>query len=63
MEWLVVVQKITKKSGTIKTMKDLGEYFDEKVMKLTKGFDEVIVVFDTYKADSLKQKTRQKRLQ
>ena len=32
-------------------------------MNITRHFDEVIVVFDTYRADSLKSKTRQKRQQ
>ena len=35
--------------------------FNDRLMNLTRHFDEVIVVFDTYRADSLKNRTRQKR--
>ena len=64
VDGMVVVQKMTAmKKGSVKTVKDLGECFNERIMNLTAGFDEVIIVFDTYKADSLKKKTRQKRLQ
>ena len=43
------------------TVKDLSVCFNDRVMNLTRSFDEVIVVFNTYKADSLKSTTRQKR--
>ena len=46
----------------MKTVKDLRECFIEKVLNLTTGYDEIILVFDTYKVDSLKNTTRQKRL-
>ena len=55
----MLVQNIrpTTKSGTINTVKDLGQCFNQR---LTKGYNEVILVFDTYTPDSLK-KTRHRR--
>lgn len=63
VDGMVLVQKMTKKSGTISTVKELGHHFIGSLMNLTTGFDEVILVFDTYKSDSLKQRTREKRRQ
>jgi len=54
---------MTKKTGTITTVKDLGQHFNDKLMTLTAEFDEISLVFDTYKSDSLKQKTRARRRQ
>ena len=45
------------------TVKDLSHSFNERLMNLTQNIDEVIRVFDTYKTDSLKNATRQKRRQ
>ncbi|KAH3751140.1 hypothetical protein DPMN_185687 [Dreissena polymorpha] len=58
---MVLVQKMTTKPATIITVKDLGQHFNDHLMTLTAGSDEIILVFDTYKSDSLKQKTREKR--
>ena len=58
---MVLVQKMTTKTATIVTVKDLSVCFNDRLMNLTRSFDEVIVVFDTYKADSLKSTTREKR--
>ena len=44
-------------------MKDLAENFNDRLTSLTAGFSEVILVFDTYKPDSLKEKTRERRRQ
>ena len=63
VDGMVLVQKMTKKTGTITTVKDLGQHFNDKLMTLTAEFDEIILVFDTYKSDSLKQKTRARRRQ
>jgi len=60
---MVLVQQMTKKSGTISIVKDLSQHFIDRLLTLTEDFDEVILVFDTYKAKSLKQKTREKRRQ
>jgi len=54
---------MTTKPATIITVKDLGQHFNDRLMTLTAGSDEIILVFDTYKSDSLKQKTREKRRQ
>ena len=63
VDGMVLVQKMTKKPVTITTVKDLVQHFNDRLMTLTAGFDEIILVFDTYKSDSLKQKTREKRRQ
>lgn len=61
---MVLVQKMTKqKKGTFSTVKDLAKSFNDKLTSLTTGFNEVILVFDTYKPDSLKEKTRERRRQ
>ena len=44
-------------------MKDLAQGFIGKLTNMTAGFSEVILVFDTYKPDSLKEKTRERRRQ
>ena len=61
VDGMVVVQKLTKKPPTVVTLKDLSVWFYSKLMSLTRDYDEVILVFDTYKADSLKHLTREKR--
>ena len=60
---MVLVQKMTTKPATEVTVKDLSVCINDRLMNLTKSFGEVIVVFNTYKADSLKSTTRQKRRQ
>ena len=60
VDGMVLVQKMMKnKKGTFK--KDLAQSFISKLTNMTAGFSEVILVFDTYKPDSLKEKTREKR--
>lgn len=61
VDGMVLVQKMTKKPATVVTVKDLSECFNERLTNLTRDYDEVILVFDTYKEDSLKQMTREKR--
>ena len=51
---MVVVNKLTTKPATVKTVKDLGKYIKDRIMSLTSGYDEVFVVFDTYKDGSVK---------
>ncbi len=63
VDGMVLVQQMTKKSGTFRTVKELSQHFNGRLLRLTEDFDEVILVFDTYKPDSLKQKTREKRRQ
>ena len=47
--------------NTLITLKDLSRQFNDKLLMLTADVKEVILVFDTYKTESLKQKIRQKR--
>ena len=61
VDGMVLVHKLSTKAAAVVTVKDLSVCFNERRMNLTRHFDEVIVVFDTYKADSLKNRTRQKR--
>ena len=46
---IVLVQKFSKNQSTIMNVKDLCQ---EQLTYLTGGFNEVIAVFGTYKADS-----------
>ena len=52
VDGVVGVQKLTKKPPWVKTVKDLGSRVYDRLMNIANGYDEVI--FDTYKADSLK---------
>ena len=63
VDGMVLVQKMTKKTGTLSTVKDLAQSFNDRLTCLTAGFSEIILVFDTYKPDSLKEKTRDRRRQ
>ena len=63
VDGVVIVQQMAKKSGTISTVNDFCQHFNDRLLTLTVDFDKVILDFDTYKADSLKQKTREKRWQ
>ena len=63
VDGMVLVQKIANKTGTLKTVKDLSQSFNDSLTSLTAGFSQVILVFDTYRPDSLKQNTRKRRQQ
>ena len=52
---MVLVQKLAKKPAMVVTVSDLSVCFNDRLMSLTRNFDEVILVFDTYKQDSLKR--------
>src|SRR6218665_3020897 len=43
--------------------KDLSECFNDRLMSLIRDYDEIILVFDTYRDRSLKSATRNKRRQ
>jgi len=53
---MVLVQKLSKKAADVVTVKDLSVCFNDTLMNLTRHFDEVIVIFDTHRADSLKNR-------
>ena len=57
------MQKIANKPTTIVKVKDLSECFNERLLSLTQDYDGNILVFDTYRDDSLKSATRDKRRQ
>ena len=61
VDGMVILQKLTVKSATMLCIKDVGKFFNESLNALTCGYDEIIVVFDTYKQDSLKSIMREKR--
>ena len=63
VDGMVLVQKMTIKKRTLGTVKDLAQSLNDRLTSLTAGFSEVILVFDTYKPDSLKNKTRERRQQ
>ena len=56
-----LVLQMTEKRNTPSTVKDLSRQFRENLLMLTADFNEVYLVFDTYKTESPKQETRQKR--
>ena len=62
VDGMVLVQKLSKKSSNIVTVRDLSLAFYEKLMQLTYNYNEIILVFDTYIQNSLKNKTRKDRL-
>ena len=51
---MVLVQKMTTKPATVVTVKDLSVCINDRLLNLTRSYGEVILVFDTYKVDSLK---------
>src|SRR6218665_1254008 len=63
VDGMVLLQQMTKKLGTIVTVKDLSECFNNRLTSLTRDYDEIIHVFDTYRDYSLKSATRDKRRQ
>ena len=50
VDGMVLVQKLYTKSASVNTVKDLSIYFNERLMNITRDYDEIIVAFDTYKA-------------
>jgi len=61
VDGMVLVQKLSKKAAAVVIVKDLSVCFNDTLMNLTRHFYGVIVVFDTYRADTLKNRMRQKR--
>ncbi|XP_066928999.1 uncharacterized protein [Clytia hemisphaerica] len=57
---MALVNRIDK-SDNIKTWKHFAEAFVEKVKNVSKGCDEIRLVFDRYISQSLKSRTRKKR--
>lgn len=48
VDGMVLLQKMANKPATILTVKDLSECFNDRLMSLTRDYDEIILVFDTY---------------
>src|SRR6218665_2619998 len=63
VDGMVLLQKMAKKPATIVTVKDISECLNDSLMSLTRDYDEIILVFDTYRDHSLKGATRDKRRQ
>ncbi|KAK5919141.1 hypothetical protein CgunFtcFv8_023060 [Champsocephalus gunnari] len=63
VDGMVLVQRLSKKPATVVTVKDLSGCFNDRLMSLIRDYDEIILVFDTYRTDSLKSATRDKRRQ
>src|SRR6218665_86973 len=49
VDGMVLLQQMTKKLASIVTVKDLSECFNNRLMSLTRDYDEIILVFDTYR--------------
>ena len=60
VDGMVLLQKIVMKPATIMTVKDLSECFNDRLISFTRDCDEIILLFDTYREDSLKSSTRNK---
>ena len=60
---MVLVQKPSKRTATVVTVSDLSSCFNDRLMQMTQDYDEIILVFDTYRAVSLKSATRDKQRQ
>ena len=58
---MVIVQSIDIKALKLTTCEDIGFFFFNKIKSLTKGFQQIHIVFDTYKEPSLKSATRERR--
>ena len=54
VDGMVLLQKMAKKPATILIVKDLSDCFNNRLMNPTGDYDEIILVFDTYKEDYLK---------
>ena len=63
VDGMVLLQKMAAKPETTVTVKHLSECFNDRLMFLTRDYDETILVIDTYRDDSLKNATRDKRRQ
>ena len=50
-------------STVLVTVVDLSHSFNELLLSMTGKYDEIIIIFDTYKDVSLKYATREARLQ
>jgi len=48
VDGMILLQKMAKKPATIVIVKDLSECFNDRLMSLTRDFEEIILVFDTY---------------
>ena len=51
------------KKRTLSTVEDLAQGLNDRLTSLTAGFGEMILVFDKYKPDLVKRKTRERRRQ
>lgn len=45
VDGMVVVQKLTKKPSSVVTIKDLGRWFYDRLISMTRDYDEIILVF------------------
>ena len=63
VDGMVLMQQMTKRPATTVTVNALSECFNDRLMSLTRVYDEIILGFDTYRDRSLKSATRNKRRQ
>jgi len=61
VDGMVLLQKMAKKPANIAAVKDLSKCFNDRLMSLTRDYDAIILVFDTYRDDSLKSAARYNR--
>src|SRR6218665_42471 len=60
VDGMVLLQQMTKKEAS---NKNLSECFNDRLMPVTRDYDEIILVFHTYRDRSLKSATMNKRMQ
>ena len=61
MDAMAIVQGGDIKALKLKTCEDIENVFFNKITSLTKGFQQIYIVFGTYKEHSLKFATRERR--
>src|SRR6218665_1989388 len=57
VDGMVLLQQMTKRPATTVTVNALSECFNDRLMSLTRVYDEIILGFDTYRDRSLKSAT------
>ena len=61
VDGMVILHKM--QSTALGTVVDLSHSFNDLMLSMTRGYDDIIIVFETYKDVSLKYATREARLQ
>ena len=63
VDGMVVVQKLSAKVSSVDTVRDLGLFFNDRILNIKRDYDEVTIVLDTYRRESLKNKNLERHTQ